>query len=185
MPIAIDMCVEMVFRRRQDRRIVLFSQKADEPVDFSLDEMESMKKKGWGAYPAGVCFMLQEAGVEPCGMEGLVGGNLPIGTGLSSSAALETAAAAAQAHLTSAKIPRLEIARICQKAEHEFAGVKCGIMDQFAAVVGSSNGPVYLDCHTMEYKEFSLQEGVAIVLCDTRGKHSLVTSVYTKKKADL
>ena len=61
MPIAIDMCVEMVFRRRQDRRIVLFSQKADEPADFPLDEMESMKKKGWGAYPSGVCFMLREA----------------------------------------------------------------------------------------------------------------------------
>ncbi|GAF69180.1 unnamed protein product, partial [marine sediment metagenome] len=184
MPIAIDMCVEMAFRRRQDRRIVLFSELVDEPVDFSLDELESMKRKGWGAYPAGVCFMLREAGVEPCGMEGIVGGNLPLGIGLSSSAALETAAAVAQTHLTSAKLPRLEIAKLCQKAEHEFAGVKCGIMDQFAAMVGSREGPIYLDCRTMEYKELPIQQDVAVVLCDTRVKHSLGSSEYNRRRAE-
>jgi galactokinase len=87
-------------------------------------------------------------------------------------------------HLTSAKIDRLEVARLCQKAEHEFAGVKCGIMDQFAAVMGSRNGPVYLDCRTMKYRELPLQEGVAVVLCDTKVKHSLGSSEYNKRRAE-
>lgn len=184
MPMAIDMCVEMVFRERRDRRVVLFSELVDEPLEFSLDDLESMKKNGWGAYVAGVCFMLKEAGTEPIGMEGVIGGNLPIGIGLSSSAALEVAVAVSQVRLSSAEIDKMEVAKLCQKAEHEFAGVRCGIMDQFAAVVGSAKGPVYLDCLTMDYKELSLPRDVVAVLCDTRVKHNLGSSEYNTRRAD-
>ncbi len=184
MPLAIDMCVELAFRKRDDRRVVLHSTTESDPVEFSLDDLESMKGKGWGAYAAGVCFMLGKAGVEPRGMDGMAGGDLPVGIGLSSSAALEVAVAAAQVHLASAKLDRLEIARVCQMAEHEFAGVKCGIMDQFAAVMGSRKGPVYLDCRTMAYRELPFPRGLSVVLCDTGVKHSLGTSEYNKRRAE-
>ena len=184
MPLAIDMCVELAFRKRDDRKVVLRSTTQGDPVEFFLDDLESMKEKGWGAYAAGVCFMLGKAGVEPCGMDGMVGGNLPVGIGLSSSAALEVAAAAAQLHLASAKMERLEIARVCQMAEHEFAGVKCGIMDQFAAVMGSRKGPNYLNCSTMEYKELPFPRGLSVVLCDTGVKHELGASEYNRRREE-
>ncbi len=184
MPIAIDMCVEMVFRRRDDGMVVMHSVTTDDSGEFSIDDMESMKGSGWMCYPAGVLFMLREAGVEICGMEAVVGGNLPLGIGLSSSAALEVAVAVAQVHLASTKISRLDIARVCQKAEHEFAGVNCGIMDQFAAVIGSRKGPVYLECDSMKFKELPLPDDVAVVLCDTGVKHSLGASEYNKRRAE-
>lgn len=111
-------------------------------------------------------------------------GDVPLGAGLSSSAAVECAAAFALNELFTLNIPRIELAKIAQLAEHEFAGVKCGIMDQFASLFGKKDRVIRLDCRSLEYEYFPVNlDGYKIVLLDSQVKHSLASSEYNVRRA--
>jgi galactokinase len=139
--------------------------------------------EGWPNYILGVADQLQKRGYELGGFNLVIDGDVPLGAGLSSSAAVECATVLALSGLFGVSIPRMQIVQIAQKAEHHFAGVHCGIMDQFASMLGRKNYALKLDCKTLEYEYVPLKmEGVKIVLFNTNVKHSLSSSEYNTRR---
>ncbi|GAB3818999.1 galactokinase [Pontibacter rugosus] len=139
---------------------------------------------GWANYLLGVVKQFQKATLEVKGFDLVFGGNIPIGAGLSSSAAVECGLAFALDHLHGFGLERLTMVRMAQKAEHEFAGVLCGIMDQFASMFGKQHHAV-LDCRSLAYEYFPVDmQEYRIVLCDTQVKHSLASSEYNTRRQE-
>jgi galactokinase len=138
---------------------------------------------GWAAYPAGVAWALAEKDLALNGMNAVVASDVPRGAGLSSSASVELAFAAAWMALGGWKIPPLEMALLCQRAENHYVGVKCGIMDQFASACGEQDRLLLLDCRSLEYRSLPLPEGAVIVVADTSVRRGLVGSAYNDRRA--
>ncbi len=152
--------------------------------EFTFDIRSFSPKKGhWATYIMGVTAQLQQAGYQVKGFDMVFGGDIPVGAGLSSSAALECAAGFALASLFGFDIPRLSLVHYAQKAEHLFAGVQCGIMDQFASVMGKKGHVIRLDCRDLSYEYFPLDLGdYQILLVDTQVKHSLADTAYNRRR---
>jgi galactokinase len=184
LPAAIDKNILFAVSLRNDQRCRLYS------VDFNdFFEMEiaslSRVEKDWANYLVGVAAQFQNAGYTVPGFNCLFGGDIPIGAGLSSSAALECGLAFALNHLLDLGIEKMKLIRLAQKAEHEFAGVQCGIMDQFANMFGREGYVVRLDCRSMDYRYFPFDmRDYQIVLCDTRVSHSLAGSEYNTRRSE-
>jgi galactokinase len=123
-------------------------------------------------------------GIPIRGANLVVKGNVPIGAGLSSSAALEVATASALLGVSGLDVQRREIASICQRAEHDYAGTKCGIMDQFVSCFGEANHALLLDCRSLDYQSLGISEQVRIVVCNTMVKHELASGEYNRRQAD-
>ena len=137
----------------------------------------------WANYLLGVIAQLQQAGFKVPGFDLVFGGDIPIGAGVSSSAAIECGLAYALNDLLALNLTRAQLAKFAQMAEHEYAGVKCGIMDQFAVLHGEADRVIKLDCRSLEYSLHKLDlTGYKIVLCDTLVKHSLASSAYNKRR---
>ncbi|CAN5893987.1 galactokinase [soil metagenome] len=156
----------------------------DDALDVKLDEVQP-SEKGWANYLLGVVDQMQKRGHTVGGFDCVFGGNIPIGSGLSSSAAVECGLAFGLNHLFQLNIEPFELARISQKAEHTFAGVMCGIMDQFANMFGRREHVVRLDCrsHDYAYYPFAMAD-YRIVLCDTQVKHSLASTEYNTRRQE-
>ncbi|WP_207434139.1 galactokinase [Sabulibacter ruber] len=156
----------------------------DESADFSLTDVHRTDK-GWANYLLGVVAQLQKANYEVKGFDLVFGGNVPIGAGLSSSAAVECGLAYALNYLYAYGIERFDMVKMAQKAEHEYALVMCGIMDQFASMFGKHNHVVKLDCRSLEYQYYPFNiDDYRIVLCDTQVKHSLASSEYNTRRQE-
>ena len=139
----------------------------------------------WANYLAGVVAQFQQRGVAVPGFDCVFGGNVPMGAGLSSSAAVECGLAFALNHLLHTNLSRLELAQLSQKAEHEFAGVQCGIMDQFASLHGRAGQVVQLDCRSLEYHYFPFSsDAYHLVLCNSGVKHALADSAYNTRRRE-
>jgi galactokinase len=138
----------------------------------------------WAQYPYGVIGELKELG-HTCGsFKAIFGGDIPAGAGLSSSAALESAFAFALNEIFKFGLDRFTIAKVGQKAEHNYVGVRCGIMDQFSSVFGKKDHVFRLDCRSLEYEYFPLiLDGYELILADTQVKHSLASSEYNQRRA--
>lgn len=136
----------------------------------------------WARYAAGVAWVLARSGRRITGLRGVFSSGVPIGSGLSSSAALEVAFATAFQALGGWEASRMDLARACQQAEHAFAGVRCGLMDQFASFHGKSGAALLLDCRSLEYEVIPIPPGAALVIADTRVRHQLDSGGYNERR---
>lgn len=184
LPVAIDRQVVFAARRREDRLVRLWSTHFGQGSEFPLDHIVPDRSAPWSNYVRGVALMLQESGFPLQGMEAVIAGDVPIGSGLSSSAAIEVATAVTLRNLNHLEISPVTLALLCQRAENEFVGMKCGIMDQFIAVLGQHHHALLIDCRSLDYGLVPLPEGVAIVVCDTMKRRGLVESEYNRRRQE-
>lgn len=183
LPAAINKAAYIALNKREDDRIVLHSADWNQTFEINLSEIAPQSKPSWPNYLLGVVAQFQKAGYALTGFEAALSSDVPVGGGLSSSAAIECAMAMALSAAFDHSISRLDLVKMSQKAEHEYAGVKCGIMDQFASGFGKKDHVIKLDCKTLEYEYKPLiLEGYKIVLFDTNVKHSLASSEYNVRR---
>lgn len=185
-PMAIDFQIMLAARRRSDRLVRIYSVDYEDAVEFSLDQtIDFDNDHRWSNYPRGVLRAMQEAGAELCGLEMAFCGDIPQGSGLSSSAALEVVTAKVAQNLTGFSMEAPALAKLCQKAENDFVGMKCGIMDQFISMMGREDHALFLDCRSLEYQHIPLNLGdYRIIICHSGVKHSLVDSEYNKRRRE-
>lgn len=182
MPAAINKAIYMAVSRRDDNLIHIVS------LDLELSYLGDMDKVvpsslHWPDYILGVIQQIQAKGYHVGGFNCVFGGDIPLGAGMSSSAALECATAFSLNELFGLKMDPLTMVKLAQKAENEFVGVQCGIMDQFASMFGRKNHVIQLDCQSLEYKYAPFNtDGIRIVLLDTNVKHSLASSEYNTRR---
>ncbi len=184
MPAAIDLPTEVAAGVRDDRRIVLRSENFAETVELDLDAAPTRDQRHWSDYPFGVAIELERAGRRLRGANMLVRSEVPIGSGLSSSAAIEVATGFALLDIAEAPIDRFELARICQRAENEFVGMRCGLMDQFTSCFGHAGQALMIDCRSLDYRLLPLPQKVKLVICNTMVKHDLAASEYNARRAE-
>ena len=182
-PGAINFGIMAAIKPNGTDTVKLFAINRDEYVEFDLKE-ESLPEQHWPRYVFGVCREIIKRGGTVKGFNAVFAGDVPIGAGLSSSAALESTFAYALNDLfNDNKIDKFELAKIGQSTEHNYCGVKCGIMDQFASLFGKEGSLIRLNCKTGEYKYFPFHpQGYKLVLIDTCVKHSLADSAYNKRR---
>lgn len=183
LPMAIDRAVWIALRPRSDRRISVHSLDLGLAADFELDSLTRGGDAHWAEYLQGVAHELQAEGFKLPGWEGVVTGDVPRGAGLSSSAALEVATARAFASVSGFAWDAMRIARICQRAENDWVGVKCGIMDQAVSAAARAGNAFFLDCRTLEYEHVPLPKDVAVVVMDTATRRGLVDSAYNERRS--
>jgi galactokinase len=185
LPAAISAEVQLVFRPSDDQTVDLVSLDFNHRDSFDLDHLVETDRKDWLKYPMAVAWALQEEGYALRGIKGAMKGSVPIGSGLSSSAAVEVAVCMALCHAAELKVPREKLARICHKAEVEYVGLKVGIMDQFASLLGRKGHVLFLDCTTSDNDLVPLDESKArIVVCDSRIRRELTESPYNERRRE-
>ncbi|HZN06720.1 MAG TPA: galactokinase [Pyrinomonadaceae bacterium] len=183
MPAAIDASVHATITPREDRKLQITSNNFEDEVEIDLDDPNLAARSHWSDYPVGVAVMLERAGHRLRGGRLEMRSDVPIGSGLSSSAAVEVATATALIANSGVTVDRKELALICQKAENEFVGARVGIMDQFVALFGEAQHALLLDCRSLEYKLLPLPPRVRLVVCNTMVKHELASSAYNERRA--
>jgi galactokinase len=182
LPAAIDKAIYLAIGPREDREIHLFSIDLNQCFTCTLDLPEPTAEH-WPNYLLGVVQQLQQAGRAPGGFNCVFAGDIPIGSGMSSSAALERATAFALNELFHLQLDPLTMVQMSQRAENIFVGLQCGIMDQFASMFGRRGHVIRLDCQSLEYDYFPFNlEGIRIVLLDTNVKHSLASTEYNTRR---
>jgi galactokinase len=190
-PAALTMSSTVVVRPRSDRQINLIATDLGIKVEASLDRLEKYRNLKWGNYQLGVADELQKAGFKLAGCDMLYYDTVPLGAGLSSSAAIEVVTAIALVTLgnefynINREIDMVELARICQKAENNYVGVNCGIMDQFASAMGKADHAVFLDCKDLSYELVPLDlAGYKLIISNTNKKRSLADSKYNERRKE-
>ena len=184
MPAAIDLCTWVAIEPRDDRKLHIHSEDLSDNVVFDLDESNPRARGHWSDYVRGVAVTLERAGYRLRGADLAIRSDLPIGAGLSSSAALEVATGYAMLETAGIEIDRIGLAKLCQRAENEFVGMRCGIMDQFSSCCGQAGTALMLDCRSLEYRLLPLPEDVRLVICNTMVKHELGSSEYNTRRAE-
>lgn len=181
-PGAIDKGMIAEIKPNGTGKVRAFSIDLDDYAEFGLNE-EDAPKASWARYIFGVCRETIKRGGQIQGFDTVFAGDVPLGAGMSSSAALESTYAFALNDLFSLGIDKFELAKIGQSTEHNYCGVNCGIMDQFASVFGKKGSLIRLDCRSLEYKYFPFNpEGYKLVLLDSVVKHELASSAYNKRR---
>lgn len=182
LPAAIDKAIYVATSKRNDTKIHLYAIQFDEDYEVALSDIAPSKH--WHTYILGVVNQLVIRGYQIGGFNMTIDGDVPLGAGLSSSAALESAVVFALNELFELGISRLEMTQIAQKAEQTYSGVMCGIMDMFASIMGKKNHVIRLDCRDLSYEYFPLELGdYKIVLFDTQVKHALAESAYNDRRS--
>lgn len=181
-PGAIDKGMVAAIKFNGADKVRAYSVDLDEYSEFGLNE-DNLPKEGWAKYIFGVCREIIKRGYEIKCFDTSFSGDVPLGAGMSSSAALESTYAFALNDMLNLGIDKFELARIGQSTEHNYVGVKCGIMDQFASVFGREGHLIRLDCKSMEYAYFPFNpKGYRVVLLDSVVKHELASSAYNKRR---
>ncbi|HEX8144904.1 MAG TPA: galactokinase [Pyrinomonadaceae bacterium] len=185
LPMAIDRQTVVAAAPRDDRRVRVHSLSVEETREFDLDGEGEARRGIWLDYVEGVARVLESRGALLGGADMMLSSDVPVGAGLSSSAALELSAGLALISLSGAKVERVALALAGQEAEHTFVGTMCGIMDQLVAALGLRNHALLIDCRSLKVEAIPMKlEGVAIVACDTRVKHELSSSEYNKRREE-
>jgi len=183
LPAAVDKAIFLALRLRDDRQLHFSALDNDAVYEGSLDAIHPAASQ-WPNYLLGILKEFEELGLELRGVDCAFGGNVPIGCGLSSSAALEGGFAFALNEVLGFGLDRVELARLSQRSENRFVGVNCGIMDQFASLLGREKRLIRLDCRDLSYQYVPFErEDIRIVLCDTRVRRSLTGSEYNTRRA--
>jgi galactokinase len=186
LPMAIDREVWVAATARQDRQVhvVALTLGRNEKVTFSLDGLAPDPVIRWSNYIRGVLALLERRGHRLGGLDLVYAGNVPIGAGLSSSAAVEVAIATAACELNTIELAGVELAKLCQQAEHEFAGTHCGLMDQLISILGREGHALLIDCRYLTWQPVLLPDGVAVVVCDTSKRRGLADSAYNERRRE-
>ncbi len=182
LPLAIDLAVWIALRPSTERHVRIFSVDFGDWGSFSLDGFER-GQPGWLEYIKGVAWALGERGDRLRGFEGVMTGDIPLGAGLSSSAAVEMAAARAFVAVSGGEWKPAEVALAAQRAENQWVGVNCGIMDQLISGVGVAGHAVLIDCRSLCTRAVPLPPGTAVAVLDTGTRRELVTSAYNERRA--
>ncbi len=182
LPAAIDRHIVIAARPRADRVVRLHAADMGESARFDLDDIRPDTGRRWSNYERGVAWALQGAGYTLQGMDAVVAGDVPVASGLSSSAAIEVATAFAFQTLGDLALDGVKRALLCQKAENEFVGMRCGIMDQYIISLGRRDHALLIDCRSLEYKLVPVPAGVSLVICDTQKRRGLVDSEYNTRR---
>jgi len=181
--VAIDKTITVCGERVAEPYVTLFTEALRDDVRFPIDALTKDPAHPWADYVKGVLVQLRKAGVAWGGFRAVIGGGLPIGAGVSSSAALEAATALFVQALYPYEMETMQLAQLCRAAENEFVGMPCGLLDQFSSFFGRKDGILFLDCQDLSYKILPLQPPVPqIVLCASGIKHELVESEYRVRR---
>jgi len=182
-PMAIDRHVWIAFANRTDPILRVHSVAFKETREVALKDLDSARGSDWFSYVAGMAWAMASSGIDLAGVDMLVDGNVPVGSGLSSSAALEMATARALCEAAGIAWHPKKMARLGQKAENEFVGVNCGLMDQMASAASQPDCALLLDCRSLETEDIPIPEAVTIVVMDTGSRRSLAASTYNDRRA--
>jgi galactokinase len=178
LPAAIDRAITYAGRRRSDRRVSVYSQDFNASVEFELDEIQQVRENTWSNFVRGVSKFLEADGHRLAGADIAFGGDVPREAGLSSSAAVEVGATAFWNKLLGLGLDPVYIVKLSRRAENEFVGVPCGIMDQFISALGRRDHALFLDCRDLSYRHVPLRDDVKIVVCNSGVKRALAQSEY-------
>src|SRR5829696_1061343 len=183
MPAALDFSTWVRIAPLEQRRLQILSENFNEEVEVDLDDSSLAARGHWSDYPIGVAVEMERTGHHLHGARLEIRGEVPIGSGLSSSAAIEVGTACALAANSGLKIDARELALLCQRAENEFVGARVGIMDQFISLFGQAQKALLLDCRSLEFKLLPLPDNVQLIICNTMVKHALASSAYNERRA--
>jgi galactokinase len=184
LPAAIDFFCWVAIAPRNDRVLALYSQNFDDTVEASLDDLNIRSTGKWADYPLGVAWALERAGYRLRGANLYIKGDVPLGAGLSSSAAVEVSTGYALTSMTHEAIESTKLALLCQKAENEFVGARCGIMDQFVSCHGLKGNALLLDCRSLHSRQVPIPPQVHLVICNTMIKHALGSGEYNVRRTE-
>lgn len=183
MPVPLDMHVWVAGRSRVDDLVRVYAADYGEWAEFDLKAMEYDVERLWANYPQGVAWALAESGHQLQGADLVISGDVPIGAGLSSSAALEVASVRMFGELSGLRLDPVDVAYTGKRAENDFVGVQSGIMDQFVASLGVPGSALFIDCRTDEYRCIPLPSEIRVVVVDTTVKRELASSAYNERRA--
>ena len=183
LPMAIDRAVWIALRPRADQLVRLESLDFHETLEFDLQAL-GHGGPGWGEYPKGIAWALQQSGRRLRGWEGVISGEVPLGAGLSSSAAVELATARAFAAVADLEWDPPAMAQLAQRAENEWVGVACGIMDQLTSACGLADHALRIDCRSLEIEPVPLPESASVLVLDTGTRRDLVSSAYNQRREE-
>ena len=187
LPAAIDRNIQFLAKRRNDNKISVWAENFRESEIFFVHDLQVSRAKKWIDYVKGIFWVLKKEGYSLGGMDAMIIGDIPLESGLSSSAALEVSVLNALNKLFHLSLSKEQIARLSQKAENEYVGVNCGLMDQFISVFGKKNTALFLDCETLKYEHVPLpleEHGLNIVVYDSRVRRELLSSDYNKRRLE-
>ncbi|MCR4405814.1 MAG: galactokinase [Anaerolineae bacterium] len=184
LPVAIDRSVLLAASPRPDRWVVVHALDFDQRAEFPLDDIVPDDEHPWSNYQRGVAWVLQSAGFTLPGLNMALTSDVPIGAGLSSSAAVEVATAYTWQVLGKLELDRVRLALLCQRAENEFVGMNCGIMDQFISALGQRDSALLIDCRSLDYELVPIPAHTAIIVADTRVRRELVSSEYNTRRRE-
>lgn len=182
LPVALDRAAWIAAAPIEKREARVYALDMESGMTFSLENIPP-SDGNWADYPRGVAWALQERGLNLAGMEAVLASNVPVGSGLSSSAAVEVAFAYTWQRLSGFRLSRRDLALTCQRAENVYVGVNCGIMDQMASALGVKGHALLLDCRTLETETVPLPQGFAIVVADTGVRRQLAASEYNVRRS--
>lgn len=185
MPAAIGLDCWVGIRRRDDHKLVIWSSEFPDCTEVDLSSPHLIQpRKVWSDYVVGVAVQLEQEGFRLCGANIFIHGEVPIGAGLSSSAAIEVATALALTEQSGYSPDRAQLALVCQKAENQFVGARCGVMDQFVSLHGKKNQALLLDCRSLCFELVPVPDSVSPVACNTMVKHENAASGYNERRAE-
>jgi galactokinase len=184
MPSAIGLYTRVAISPREDRRLLIRSEQFPGQFAFDLDDLPQQSLGDWCDYVLGIAVVLRQAGYPLRGANLLVHGEIPIGGGLSSSAAIEVASALALMSSNDVALPSVQVAKLCQRSENTFIGARVGIMDQFVSCLGKAGHALLLDCRSLEFELIPIPERVRTVICNTMVKHQHASGEYNRRREE-
>lgn len=184
MPVAVNVYTYVAISPRRDRKLRVYSENYDEMQVCELDAIPTGRNGHWSDYVYGVAACLQSEGYPLVGAELTIRGEVPIGAGLSSSAALEVAVAFALVSNSGLPIDSFKIAKLCQRAENEYTGARCGIMDQYISCFGRTDHAIMIDCRSLSGRALPIDPRVRIVVCNSNVRHDLAAGEYNLRRED-
>jgi galactokinase len=184
MPAAVGFSTHVGISPRSDGKLLVHSDEFPGNFEFEVHRLPGRPTGEWCDYILGVGLVLHQRGRLTSGANLFVHGEVPIGAGLSSSAAIEVASALALLSLGNDQLPLSEIAQLCRRAENEFVGARVGIMDQFVSCLGEAEHAVLLDCRSLEFQYLPIPPHIRLVVCNTMVKHNLAAGAYNQRRAE-
>jgi galactokinase len=185
MPMAIDFQTAAIISPRTDNRAVFYSGNFDEEISVDIATLGKDASGQWSDYPIGVLWCILQAGIPVSGFEMTLGGNVPLGAGLSSSASVEAATAMAILAHAKATLPLVETANLCRRAENEYVGAKSGIMDQFVVVGGVAERAMMIDTRALTFELLPLPHSIKVVICNSMVKHNVAEGEYGNRSDEV
>ena len=185
MPAAIDFATIAAISPRKDRKVSVSSKNFGDAILRDVDAIGTHGSHHWSDYPFGVLSVLQQEGIKVPGFDLTLSGDVPLGAGLSSSASIEVASMLAMLHVAGTSLPLPKVALLCQRAENDYVGAPCGIMDQFVSCCGAADHALLLDCRSLEYRLAPIPKHLSLVICNTMVKHAHAGGEYGSRRAEV